>query len=158
PEHPSLSKAGSVVAFEVTDTGIGISAEKQKIIFEAFQQADASTSRKYGGTGLGLAISRELAQLLGGEVQLRRSPRKGSPFTLYLPLRYAGPSSATVVRRKTAVSPVDATLYQLVQERPVEQLPDDREYLKPGDMVVLIVEDDPHYAQILADLARESGL
>ncbi|MGA8591113.1 MAG: response regulator, partial [Pseudolabrys sp.] len=155
--HPVLSQAQSVVAFEVADTGIGIPAEKQKIIFEAFQQADASTSRKYGGTGLGLAISRELSSLLGGEIHIRSAPGVGSTFTLYLPIAYAGPSVATRPTTLPASHAPAAGMPIVLPERPIEQIPDDRHEIQPGDSILLIVEDDPHYCRVLIDLARVKG-
>jgi CheY-like chemotaxis protein/signal transduction histidine kinase len=155
-EHPVLNHAPAVVAFEVSDTGIGIPLEKQKLIFEAFQQADAGTSRKYGGTGLGLAISRELASLLGGEIHLRSTPGKGSTFILYLPLKYSGPTVAPRVQTPSPYT-VAPALQAAAQERVIEQLPDDRLNLEPGDAILLIVEDDPHYARVLIDLARDKG-
>jgi CheY-like chemotaxis protein/signal transduction histidine kinase/HAMP domain-containing protein len=138
---------GRVLGFSVIDSGLGIPKDKQQLIFEAFQQADGTTSRKYGGTGLGLSISRELSRLLGGEVKVESELGKGSTFTLFLPFAYDAPDVS--VRGEPAE--------QEGAPLPPAEVADDRDALTPNDRVVLIVEDDPTFASTLLVMAREHG-
>ncbi|MCP4700312.1 MAG: response regulator [Gammaproteobacteria bacterium] len=170
------------IAISVTDTGIGIPKDKQKLIFEAFQQADGTTSRQFGGTGLGLSISREMARLLGGDLQLFSEAGKGCTFTLYLPeILEAGsrepeadakPSVAATPRKPAAeVQRPQQTQAPAPQapapqasadtgtaepeELPPAEIPDDRESLEPGDNSILVIEDDRKFSRILKNLVHE---
>jgi HAMP domain-containing protein/signal transduction histidine kinase/CheY-like chemotaxis protein len=171
---PALSHAETVLAFSVIDTGIGIPEDKLRLIFEAFQQADGTTSRRYGGTGLGLSISREIARLLGGEIRVDSQPGRGSTFTLYLPATYV---PADIAPSTVELAELEAHLNALVVDGGTllaetaemlepeldpslllrSEVPDDRDDVQAGDRVVLIVEDDAAFARTALEVARARG-
>ncbi|HEY7994849.1 MAG TPA: HAMP domain-containing protein [Candidatus Eremiobacteraceae bacterium] len=161
-EDDPTSGGGRMIAFAVSDSGIGIPSDKLRVIFEAFQQADMTTARKYGGTGLGLSISREIAQLLGGKISVVSTPGVGSKFTFYHPLvarEQTDPRSEAQLTPESKLPRVEPwftpTLRPAVEAARVTG--DDREGLRSFDRVLLIVEDDPTFARIVLDIARDRG-
>jgi CheY-like chemotaxis protein len=160
-----LSRSGldpaQAVAITVSDTGVGMTPEQQKIIFEAFQQADGSTSRQYGGTGLGLSISRELILKLGGQIDLQSEPGQGSTFTIYLPIDKVKTDTTDVrqaqqPKKRSTTVPTPAP--QPANGSASQPIPDDdREHLKVGDKILLVIEDDPKFAKIVYDFAHKKS-
>ncbi|MCK9616842.1 MAG: response regulator [Lentimicrobiaceae bacterium] len=165
-----LNKKGlthqNTIAFSVSDTGIGIQNDKLKLIFDAFQQADGTTSRKYGGTGLGLSISKNFADLLGGEITVESKEGMGTIFTLILPEKCILPpkeTSAALVKTEEKEKPA-SVFSEIVVEKEIKegkpQLPevhDDKSTIRKGDKVMLIIEDDLNFARVLYDLASAKG-
>jgi signal transduction histidine kinase/DNA-binding response OmpR family regulator len=162
--RPDKTNQG-LVHFSVTDTGIGIPKEKQRIIFEAFQQADGSTRRKFGGTGLGLSISRELVKLLGGDLSVQSEVEQGSTFSFQIPVeRTTQRPEPSIVRSRlqpalsepVSVKARESRNEYISTEIP-ESIPDDRNSIQQGDKVILIVEDDVNFAKSLFDVTHRQG-
>lgn len=159
-DEDGLESDEKFITFAVSDTGIGIAPEQQAMVFEAFHQADSSSTRKFGGTGLGLSICRELSSLLGGWVEVKSEVGKGSTFSLHLPVVYKG-KVLTQKRRAVQSQEMQPLSEKLQEEKDNEafthaEVPDDRLNIGEGDRVILIIEDDKAFAKMLLDLARKS--